>query len=57
VRADAFRQQLRRARLKFTECLVDEVADGMADPTAEKVEEELAGLGIWDQVRPILPEE
>jgi RNA polymerase sigma factor (sigma-70 family) len=57
VRADAFRQQLRRARLRFAECLVDEVADGMANPTAEKVEEELVGLGIWDQVRPILPEE
>jgi len=57
VRADAFRQQLRRARLRFAECLVDEIADGLEQPTAEQVEEELVSLGIWEQVRPILPEE
>ena len=54
-RADAMRQQLRRARLRFAELLVEEVAKGMDDPTPERVEEELIETGLMPYVRDFLP--
>jgi RNA polymerase sigma factor (sigma-70 family) len=55
VRADAARQMLRRARLRFAELLVGEVEMGLAEPTPERVEEELAALGLLEHVRDFLP--
>ena len=55
VRADAGRQMLRRARLRFAEALVDEVARGLADPSPAAVAEELASLGLLEHVRDFLP--
>ncbi|MEQ8790993.1 MAG: sigma factor [Pirellulaceae bacterium] len=55
VRADAVRQKLRRARRRFAELLVTEVADGLDRPTADAVEEELIALGLREHVRDILP--
>jgi RNA polymerase sigma-70 factor (ECF subfamily) len=55
VRADAFRQMLRRARLRFGEILVAEVQAGLADPTPQRVQEELAALELLDYVRDFLP--
>jgi DNA-directed RNA polymerase specialized sigma24 family protein len=55
VRADAVRQQLRRARLRFAEFLLEEVARGLDDPTPERVEEELIEIGLMDYVRDFLP--
>jgi len=55
VRADSGRQMLRRARLRFAEALVDEIACGLADPSPARVAEELADLGLLDLVRDFLP--
>jgi len=55
VRADAGRQMLRRARLRFAEALVDEIARGLADPSPARVAEELADLGLLDHVKDFLP--
>lgn len=55
VRADAGRQMLRRARLRFAEALVDEIARGLADPSPARVAEELADLGLLDRVKDFLP--
>ena len=55
VRADSGRQMLRRARLRFAEALVDEVARGLADPSPARVAEELADLGLLDHVKDFLP--
>jgi len=55
ARADQARQQLRRARVRFAEFLVSEVSDGIELPTAEKIEEELAELGLLDRIRDVLP--
>jgi len=55
VRADQARQQLRRARVRFAECLVAEVADGIEVPTIERIEDELSHLGLLDRIRDVLP--
>jgi RNA polymerase sigma factor (sigma-70 family) len=57
IRADACRQKLRRARLQFADLLIAEVAKGLRDPTAEKIEEELVALQLMDMVRNLLPED
>ena len=57
AKPDHLRQLLRRARLRFAECLVTEVALGLGDPSPERVEEELADLGLLDHVREFLPED
>ena len=48
VRSDACRQRLHRARSQFADLLIAEVARGLNDPTPERIEEELAALGLID---------
>ena len=55
VRADAARQQLRRARVRFADLLVEEVADGLDQPTVARIEDELIALGLYEHLRHILP--
>ncbi|MBM3979398.1 MAG: sigma-70 family RNA polymerase sigma factor [Planctomycetes bacterium] len=55
VRADAARQMLRRARVRFAGFVVDEVRAGLADPTPDRVTDELAALGLLEFVRDFLP--
>jgi RNA polymerase sigma factor (sigma-70 family) len=54
-RADAARQQLRRARLRFAQLLVEELARGLSDPTPARLEEELNETGLMEYVRDFLP--
>jgi hypothetical protein len=55
VRADAFRQQLRRARVRFAQALLEEVARGLDDPSPLRVEEELIETGLMVYVQDLLP--
>jgi DNA-directed RNA polymerase specialized sigma24 family protein len=55
IRAEAFRQQLSRARRQFAQFLVDEVAQTLSDPEPASVEDELADLGLHQFVRNYLP--
>jgi RNA polymerase sigma factor (sigma-70 family) len=55
VTPEAVRQQLRRARIKFAELLIAEIADGLENASPDDVEEELAALGLMDYVRDLLP--
>jgi len=57
VRADQARQQLRRARVRFAEYLVSEVADGLEVSSSEQLEEELGHLGLLERIRDVLPPE
>jgi DNA-directed RNA polymerase specialized sigma24 family protein len=57
VRADACRQMLRRARLRFAEAVVTEVGVGLADPSPARVADELAALGLLEYVRDFLPDD
>jgi RNA polymerase sigma-70 factor (ECF subfamily) len=52
--AYSVRQTLHRARLKFAELLLDEVAHSLAVCNVDEVEEELAELGLLEYCRPAL---
>ncbi len=56
IRADAVRKQISRARRKFAELLLDEVAETLDEPSPDRVEEELIETGLMDHVRDFLPE-
>ena len=51
------RQLLRRARVKFVEILVSEVADGLESPSPDDICEELVALGLYANVKDLLPAE
>jgi len=51
VKPDACRQMLRRARLRFAAHLLDEIKAGLADESEERIQEELADLGLLDWFR------
>lgn len=55
IRAEATRQQLRRARVRFAQFLLEELAWSLDDPTPANVEEELIDLGLMEYVRDYLP--
>ena len=48
------RQLLHRARERFADRLLDEVANSLQSPTAEELEEELIDLGLLEHCRPAL---
>lgn len=51
VRADAFRQLLRRARRQFAQLVIEEVRRTLHSPSQADVEQELADLKLLDLVR------
>jgi RNA polymerase sigma-70 factor (ECF subfamily) len=53
----AFRKQLSRARHRFAELIVKEVAQTLAAPTPEQIESELVELGLFPHVRDFLPDD
>jgi RNA polymerase sigma-70 factor (ECF subfamily) len=57
VKPDAFRQMLRRARLKFAQCLIREIENGLDEQSPQRVLDELAALGLLEHVRDLLPED
>ncbi len=52
--ATGVRQTLFRARGKFADLLVEEVAHSLGDPTDEQLEEEFRELGLLEHCRPAL---
>jgi RNA polymerase sigma-70 factor (ECF subfamily) len=48
------RKTLERARDRFADLLLDEIAQALADPTPEQLEEELIDLHLLDHCRPAL---
>jgi hypothetical protein len=52
--AVGIRQVLHRARERFADRLIEEVADTLRQPTAEDVVQELIALGLFDYCRPRL---
>ncbi|HMF28143.1 MAG TPA: sigma-70 family RNA polymerase sigma factor [Candidatus Cybelea sp.] len=52
--ADAYRKQLSRARRKFAQLIVHEVAQTLERPSRERILEELADIGLRDFVIPFL---
>jgi RNA polymerase sigma-70 factor (ECF subfamily) len=54
VTAAGVRQTLHRARERFADLLLDEIAQGLDRPTPEALEEELVDLGLLEHCRPAL---
>ncbi len=52
--AAGVRQTLHRARDRFADMLLDEIAHAVANPTADALEEELIELGLVEHCRPAL---
>jgi RNA polymerase sigma factor (sigma-70 family) len=52
--ASGVRQTLHRARDKFADLLLDEIAGGLRNPTTADLEEELIDLGLLEHCRPAL---
>jgi len=57
IKPDSCRQMLRRARFKLAEALVEEIKNGLEDESPARVLEELAALGLLEQVKDFLPED
>lgn len=57
IKPDTTRQQLRRARVRFAEFLVEEIADGLDQPDPERVQQELISLGLFEHIKDALPKE
>jgi RNA polymerase sigma-70 factor (ECF subfamily) len=55
VNAAAARQQLHRARFRFAQLLLEEIARSLSDPSPARVQEELAALGLLEHVREFMP--
>src|SRR5262249_34983504 len=55
--AEAMRQQLRRARKRFAQMLLDEVRRTLDNPTPEQIQEELIEVGLMEYVQDFLPED
>ena len=54
INAAAVRQMLHRAREKFADLLLEQVAHSLDDPNPEQLGQELEDLGLIDHVRPAL---
>lgn len=54
VTAAGIRQTLHRARDRFADQLLDEIAHAISDPTLESLEEELTELGLLEHCHPAL---
>jgi RNA polymerase sigma-70 factor (ECF subfamily) len=52
--AAGIRQTLHRARQKFADLLLEEVAQSLENPSLEKLEQELIELGLFDYCHPAL---
>lgn len=57
IKPESCRQMLRRARLKLAEALVEEIKSGLDDESPARVLEELAALGLLEQVKDFLPDD
>lgn len=55
--APATRQQLHRARIRFAELLVEEIAQGLDVAEPYRIQEELISLGLYERIRDVLPEQ
>jgi DNA-directed RNA polymerase specialized sigma24 family protein len=54
LNAAGIRQTLHRARERFADLLVEEVAQTLAEPTPDQIEQELLELGLLEYCRPAL---
>lgn len=56
VKPDTVRQQLRRARMRFAEMVVEEIAHGLETADPARIQDELICLGIYEHIKDVLPD-
>lgn len=56
INAAAYRQILKRGRVRFAEYIVEEVAHGLEQADVGRVQEELIDVGLYEYIRDVLPE-
>ena len=56
INAATYRQNLRRARVRFAEFVVEEVANGLDEPNPQRIQEELISIGLFEHIKDVLPE-
>lgn len=57
INAATYRQQLRRARIRFAQYLVEEIANGLDTSDPQRVQEELISVGLFEHIKDVLPDE
>jgi RNA polymerase sigma factor (sigma-70 family) len=55
INAANYRQQLKRARTRFAEFIVEEIAQGLDVADAERIQQELIDLGLYEYIKDVLP--
>jgi len=50
-----YRQQLKRARTRFAEFIIEEIAQGLDVADADRIQEELIELGLYEFIKDVLP--
>jgi RNA polymerase sigma factor (sigma-70 family) len=55
VNAAAYRQQLKRARQRFAEFIIEDITQGLDQPSPNRVQEELIDVGLYEYIRDVLP--
>ena len=55
IPANTVRQQIRRARIRFAQFLVEEIAHGLDNCKQESIQNELTELGLLDHIKGVLP--
>lgn len=56
INAAAFRQQLKRGRVRFAEYVVEEIAQGLEVACVENLQQELIDVGLYEYIRDVLPD-
>ena len=57
INANNVRQQLRRARMRFAEYVVEEVTHGLPDSDPQRVVDELINLDLYEHVKSFIPDD
>ena len=55
INAAAYRQHLKRGRVRFAEYVVEEIAQGLDVADAEHLQQELIEVGLYEYIRDVLP--
>jgi RNA polymerase sigma factor (sigma-70 family) len=56
INAAAYRQNLKRGRVRFAQYVVEEIAQGLELADTDRLQEELISVGLYEYVKDVLPD-
>jgi RNA polymerase sigma factor (sigma-70 family) len=56
INAVAYRQHLKRGRVRFAEYVIEEIAQGLESAEIDRIQEELIAVGLYEYVKDVLQE-